>query len=260
MKVICDRGALLEAVNMVAAVVPTRTPTPALSCVKMVAKKHPGGGGELTLSGTDAETSITISVTHVDVQSPGQAAVPADKLRAIVSAEDGEPTLSIETDGDQVHIKGANAHFRVFGFPPADFPALPDLQATIAGEAGQAPKTIFTQSAGSLLELVGRTVFATARETSRYAINGVLMRRSGKDLEMVATDGRRLALSRAKVTGGGGSKDKETVSCIIPTRALGVLQKMARDPEETVRLVITDSRDLFRIRASRGRGQGQEGW
>ncbi|MFN7020992.1 MAG: DNA polymerase III subunit beta [Phycisphaerales bacterium] len=258
MKVICDRGVLLDAVNLVAAVVPTRTPTPALSCVKLVAKKHAGGGGELVLAGTDAETSLSITVTHVDVQTPGQCAIPGDKLRAIVSAEDGEPTLTIETDGDQVHIKGANAHFRVFGYPPGDFPALPDLQATLAGEGGMGTgaKSVFTQHAGALLDLVTRTVFATARETSRYAINGVLLKRDGKKLEMVATDGRRLAVSRTQVLGAGG-KEKESVSCIIPTKALGVFQKLARDPEENVRLVITDTRVFFAFEPREG-GRGKK--
>lgn len=243
MKVICDRGALLDAVNLVASVTPTRTPTPAFSCIKLTAKKG-AAGGELTLAGTDGESGLSITITHVDVQQPGMAAIPGDKLRAIVSAEDGEPTLTVETDGDQVHIKGQNAHFRVFGFPPADFPALPDMQQTLAGEGGASPKTVFTQSAGALLELVNRTVFATARETSRYAINGVLLKRDGKKLEMVATDGRRLALSRAQVSSAGG-KDKESVACIVPTKALGILQKLSRDPEETVRVVITDSRIFF---------------
>jgi DNA polymerase-3 subunit beta len=144
-----------------------------------------------------------------------------------------------------VHIKGQNAHFRVFGFPPADFPPLPDLQETLSGAAGPAPKSVFTQPAGSLLELVNRTSFATARETSRYAINGVLLKRDGKKLEMVATDGRRLAVGRAQVTGAGGGKDKDNVACIIPTKALGILSKLARDPEETVRVAITDSRIFF---------------
>lgn len=118
MKVICDRGALLDAVNLVASIVPARTPTPALSCIKFTARKT-ASGGEVIIAGTDAESSLSITITHVDVQQPGAAAIPADKLRAIVSAEDGEPTLTIETDGDQVHIRGQNAHFRVFGFPPA---------------------------------------------------------------------------------------------------------------------------------------------
>ncbi len=246
MKVICDRGALLDALNLVAGVVPSRSPSPQLSCVKLVATKTPAGA-ELSLAGTDAETSLQISLSQVDVAQPGQAAIPAEKLRQIVSAEEGEPTLAIEVDGDQCHIRGANAHFRIFGYPATDFPPIPDFAGTIAGGPGiEPPRTVFSHPAGLLLDVVARTVFATARETSRYAINGVLLRRDGKKLEMVATDGRRLALCKTTLIsqadkGSGG----EPVSCIVPTKALSLLVKLARDPDDLVRVAITESRIFF---------------
>lgn len=249
MKVICDRSALLDALNMVASVVPTRTPMPALSCVKLTATKgDKAGGGELTLAGTDNETSLQLSVTHVDVQQAGSGAIPADKLRQIVQAEDGEPTLTLEIEGDQCHIRGANAHFRVFCFPAADFPPLPDFNAAISGSGPDAAKTVFAQPAGQLADIIARTVFATARETSRYAINGVLLKRDGKKLEMVATDGRRLALCRATIPGsmgGAGGGKGEAVTCIIPTKALTTAQKLVRDGEESVRMAIGESRVFF---------------
>jgi DNA polymerase-3 subunit beta len=255
MKVICDRGALMDAVNSVAGVVPTRTPTPALSCVKLVARKV-GSAGELTLSGTDAETSLHLTLTQVDVQQAGEVAVPADKLRAIISAEDGEPTLTIETEGDQCHIRGTNAHFRVFAYPAKDFPAMPDFGAAVSGSGPDPAKAVFTQSAAGLMELVSRTVFATARETSRYAINGVLLKRNGKKLEMVATDGRRLALSRSELTGASAKGD--AVTCIIPTKALNIVMKLARDPEENVRMAISDTRIFFAFEPASPAGGSKE--
>lgn len=254
MKVICDRSALMDAVNNVASVVPARTPTPALSCVKLVARKV-GGVGELTLSGTDAETSLHLTLTQVDVQQPGEVAIPADKLRAIVSAEDGEPTLTIETEGDQCHIRGTNAHFRVFAYPAKDFPAMPDFAAASGGTGPDPAKAVFSQTAGGLMEIVSRTVFATARETSRYAINGVLLKRNGKKLEMVATDGRRLALSRCELT--GASAKGEAVTCIVPTKALNIMMKLARDPEENVRMAISDTRIFFAFEPA-GPGGGKD--
>ena len=243
MKVICDRGALMDAINLVAAVVPARTPTPALSCVKLVARKV-GGAGELTLSATDAETSLHIAVTHVDVAEPGQVAVPADKLRQIVSAEDNEPTLTLQLEGDQLHIKGTNAFFKVFAYPAADFPPLPDFAQSVSGSGPDAAKSVFSHTAGGMLDLIARTTFATARETSRYAINGVLLKRDGKKLEMVATDGRRLALSRSSLAGGKGEASA-SISCIIPTKALNIFSKLARDPAENVRVAVADSRIFF---------------
>jgi DNA polymerase-3 subunit beta len=104
-------------------------------------------------------------------------------------------------------------------------------------------KAVMTHPAGSLAQLVARTSFAVARENSRYAINGVLMKRDGKRLEMVATDGRRLALARAALS--GGDKDAKAVSCIIPTKALGVLQRLIASHDEPVQIAVTDAQILF---------------
>jgi len=243
MKVICDRGALLDAINLVSGAVAARTPRVQLTCVKLTASKA-NGAGDLTLSATDAEVALKLTLTQVDVQQPGEALIPADKLRQIVSAEDGDPTLTLEVENEVCHIRGADAHFKVFGYPPADFPPIPDFNTLATGDANTPKaKAMITHPAGSLSQLVARTLFATARENSRYAINGVLLKRDGKRLEMVATDGRRLALARAALT--GGEKDAKPVTCIIPTKALNMLQKLIQEHEEAVQIAITDNQILF---------------
>ncbi len=251
MKVICDRGALLGAVNLVGSVVAARTPKPELLCIKLAAKKvgSKGGAGLLTLSATDAEISIRLSIAQVDVHQEGETLVPADKIRQIVSAEEQEPTLTIESDGDVCHIKGQDAKFKVFCSPVANFPPIPEFPEK--GGAGSA----FSMNADTLRQLIERTAFSTARETSRYAINGVLMNRVGKKIEMVATDGRRLALARGSADGGAaGGEDSR--SCIIPTKALLLLSRTISDPEGTVRVAITDNQALFAISDSDTPGAG----
>ncbi|HYE63181.1 MAG TPA: DNA polymerase III subunit beta [Phycisphaerales bacterium] len=243
MKVICDRGALLDAINLVSGAVAARTPRVQLTCVKLTASKA-NGAGDLTLSATDAEVALKLTLTQVDVQQPGEALIPADKLRQIVSAEDGDPTLTLEVENEVCHIRGADAHFKVFGYPPADFPPIPDFGILSTGDANTPKaKAMITHPAGSLSQLVARTLFATARENSRYAINGVLLKRDGKRLEMVATDGRRLALARAALS--GGEKDSKPVTCIIPTKALNMLQKLIQEHDEAVQIAVTDNQILF---------------
>lgn len=243
MKVICDRAALLDAINLVSGAVAARTPRPQLTCVRLTATKQ-GSTGELTLAATDAEIALQLSLAKVDVIAPGETLIPADKLRQIVSAEDAEPTLTFETEGDAVHIRGNDAHFKVFGYPTADFPPIPDFAATVSGTGGQPKaKAVITHPAGSLGDLVAKTIFATARETSRYAINGVLLKRDGKRIEMVATDGRRLALARANLS--GTEKDAKPVSCIVPSKALNMLQRLIQEHDEPVQIAITDTQILF---------------
>ena len=240
MKVICERAALLEAVNQVSGVVASRSPRPQLTCIKIVASKS-GEGAELTLSGTDAEIALTVRIGRCDVAEEGSALVPADKLRQIISAEDNETTLTLETSAETTHIKGEDAHFTLHGFDPADFPVLADYKSIAEGSAaGPAAKSLFATAAGVLDSLVTRTLFAAARENSRYAINGVLMVREGKKLEMVATDGRRLAKSSVTINGAG-----EGSQCIIPSKALSMLQKLTSDDSEPVHVAITDNQAVF---------------
>lgn len=246
MKVICDRGALLDAINLVSGAVAGRTPRVQLTCIKVSADRR-DGVGELVLAATDAEISMRVRLSQVDVQETGETLIPADKLRAIVNAEDGEPTLTLDSEGEVCHIRGADAHFKIYGFPPTDFPPIPEFGDVVAGSA-ETPKAkgVFAYRAGALDTLVGRTLFATARENSRYAINGVLLKREGKKLEMVATDGRRMALCRSTVP-AGADKESKGVSCIIPTKALSQLQKLFRDPDEQVQVAITDNQVFFSL-------------
>jgi DNA polymerase III subunit beta len=244
MKVICDRGALLDAINLVSGVVAARTPRPQLQCVKLSARKV-GKAGDITLAATDAEVSLRLQTAQVDVQEPGDALIPADKLRQIVSAEEGDATLTIETEQEACHIRGQDARFKVYGYPPEEFPPIPDIVSVVEGRDGVKAKATFAHRAGSFSDMISRTLFATARETSRYAINGVLMKRDGKRLEMVATDGRRLALCRQTLT--GGDKDAPAISCIVPSKALALLQKLIDDPEGTIQVAITDSQILFAV-------------
>lgn len=239
MKVICDRSALLDAINTVSGVVAVRTPRQQLTCVRLDAERE-GDIGVLTLSGTDAEISLRLRLDRVTVEEPGSVLVPADKLRQIVSAEDADATLTLQGEGEACEILGADARFKILGYPPEEFPAIPDYASAASGA-----KATFEHAAGSLDALVARTIFAKARDNSRYAINGVLLRREGKKLELVATDGRRLALARSGLS--GGEKDAPTISCIIPPKALLTLQRLVEDPDEPVQIAVSDNQIFFNL-------------
>lgn len=235
MKLICDRSALLGAVNLVSGVVASHTPKPQLTCIHLSAQKA-DDGGRLILSGTDAEISIRLMRTQVEVHEDGEVLVPADRLRAIISAEDSDPTLTIEAIDDVCHIRGRDAKFKIFGYPAGDFPNIPEFPQD------DSAADVFTIGSDLLSRLIARTIFSTARENSRYAINGVLMHRKGKKVEMVATDGRRLALARGNADTPGSDEDSQ---CIIPTKALSLAGKIIDDPQGKVRIAITTNQILF---------------
>lgn len=228
MKVICDRSALAEGLTLVSGVVVSRTPKPVYACVKLVASKD-----GLRLYATDGEIGLELGIEQVNVEEPGEALVPADKLNQIVRASD-DSTLTIEVKEHTAHVRGQGAHFTIYGFDPKEFPQVRNF-----GEL----ESDCEIPAQRLQKLVARTLFATAAESSRYAINGVLFDRKGKKLRMVATDGRRLAVSRGDCQ---KSADGDT-SCIIPTKALNLVLRLIDDPDAPIRIAVDENQILFAV-------------
>lgn len=225
MKAICDRKVLLESLNTINGAIVARTPKPVLTCVKITAVND-----ALTLAATDLELTVRVTTPHVEIQEQGDALVPADKLRQIVS-ELTDPTLILETEKDLAHIRAQDSHYKMFVHSMDDFPPLPEFE----GEPD------FEIAAPELHKLISQTIFATARESSRYAINGVLVERDGKKLVMVATDGRRLAMAKGSCKQAKG----DNRSAIVPTKALKLILQMFQDGEQTVRVRIADNQIMF---------------
>jgi len=223
MKVICNRGALLEALMVAGNVVAARTPKPVLQCVKLSAKDD-----KLTISATDLEVAIRYSDNQVQIEKAGEILLPADKLRDIVR-ESVDDTLSVEVQGDQGVIKGNDSLFKIFTQNAADFPPVPDFE----GEAD------FQIAGGLLKQLIGQTLFAAAKESTRYAFNGVLVTTKGKKVNLVATDGRRLAQAKGDLA--SSKNDKEGVKAIVPAKALNLIDKLIDDPEEAVSFQVREN-------------------
>ncbi len=229
MKVICNRGALLEALTVAGNAVAARTPKLVLQCVKLTAADD-----RLTISATDLEVSIRYADAQVQIEEPGEALLPADKFRDIVR-ESVDDTLSISTEGDAAHIKGGDSHFKIFTQALSEFPPVPDFE----GEAD------FEVNAGHLKSLIGQTLFAAAKESTRYAFNGVLLVAKAKKLSLVSTDGRRLAMANGELHSFQKAESKEGVKAIIPSKALQLVDKLIDDPEEAVGFQLRENQVIF---------------
>ncbi len=227
MKVICNRGALLEAISVAGNVVATRTPKPVLQCLKLTAADN-----SLTVAATDLEVAIRYSDNQVQIDQPGEALLPADKLRDIVR-ESVDDTLAIEVTAENASIRGQDSHFKIFTQNVKDFPPVPDF----AGEAD------FTLSAGHLKQLIGQTLFAAAKESTRYAFNGVLMVAKGKKINLISTDGRRLAQANGDLV--SDKLPKDGAKAIIPAKALNLIDKLIDDPEEAVSFQVRENQVIF---------------
>ncbi|MGF1634101.1 MAG: DNA polymerase III subunit beta [Phycisphaerae bacterium] len=225
MKVICNRAALLEAIQIAGNVSSQRTPKPVLQCVKLDATAD-----RLTLSATDLEVAIRFSDAQVQVEQEGSTLLPADKLRDIIR-ESLDDTLSIELTGEQATIRGQDSFFKLYTQNPADFPPVPEFE----GEAD------FEMPGGQLKQLIGQTLFAVAKEGTRYAFNGVLLVQGKDQVKLVATDGRRLAQATGDVAGLKPGKP----NAIIPAKCLTLVDRLISDPDATVHVQTRENQIIF---------------
>ncbi len=226
MKCTCDRSALHEALSATAAVTLSRTPKPILQCVRVAAANE-----ILTLTAYDQEVGLRYRVREVEVTSEGETLVNSDRLVAIVR-ESHDETLAFELADGLLHIRGADSHFQIVGQDVREFPPVPDME----GEPD------FSVKMGELRSAAEKTLFAAARENTRYAINGVLWQKEGKRLRLVSTDGRRLALSGAALKQSGDGE----ISAIVPSKALGLLSRLHFNADEKVEVRVSANQIIMR--------------
>ena len=123
MKVQLNRQELVEAIGAVGNIAPTRTPKDILKCVLVDARPD-----HCLLSATDLEVGIRYTVSQVEVDTPGQVVLPADKLSQIIRELQDE-VVELESDDSVCHVRGQGAHFQIYTQDPADFPPVSEFQS-----------------------------------------------------------------------------------------------------------------------------------
>ncbi len=214
MKVTVASSALQEALSLCAGAAATRTPKVALQGVLITALKD-----SLLLMATDLEHGIRYNLTEVEVESEGEALVPVSKITQIVR-ESRDETIELELENNVLHIRGSDSQFRVYVADPREFPPVPNLEG---------PADFEVQ--GTLVrKLIDRTLFAAAKESTRYAIDGLLWEKTGDRLRIVATDGRRLAVAGGALENAHGPDGK----VIVPSKAVSLLSRVTLDGDQRV--------------------------
>ncbi|MDD5326634.1 MAG: DNA polymerase III subunit beta [Phycisphaerae bacterium] len=228
MKLKFNRAALAEALGILTSVVPSRTPKPILRCVQIVADKK-----GVHICATDLEVGINYLVSEVQVEEAGEVIVPADRLTAIVR-ESVDEVLLLQAEAGACKVEGADSHFTIYGQEPGQYPAVPGFE-------GQADIEI---ALGNLQAGIRQCLFATAKESTRYALNGVLWEIKGKKLSLVATDGRRLARCKVSLASTPSEQVAKT-KIIVPAKTMALLDRIGDGDKDVVAVKLVDNRILF---------------
>ena len=216
----------IEALSAVANIVPARTPLPIIGNLLLAAESD-----ELALSATDLDLSVTIRV-KAKVESEGRVTLPARKLSDMIRALPPSP-VRVKGQAEHVTVDCENSQFRIHGLPAEDFPTFPSLAFDDGLEV----------PAGTIERLAAHTSFAASSEDTRPILNGVLWEILDDRMQMVATNGHRLARYGVPTSGGGAKKPARDV--IVPPKALAQIGRIFA-PDDQLSVAMDDKQIGFR--------------
>lgn len=199
MKFTINRKQFSEQVSLAARVAPTKTPRPILMSLKLTAQE-----GLVSLEANNVDIGMRLNMPCKDVESAGATLVPAHKFSEALRTLVCEDVL-IETTKSGVLLSGGRGRVTLHTANVDEFPALQPLENASEWSVHLSPFC-------TALKRVG---FAAASAATRYATNSVLLEIGKKRLNVVATDGCRLAATAIDVEANGKAK-----SALFPESAL----------------------------------------
>lgn len=138
-------------------------------------------GDKLKLSATNLEIGVIKRVKAENILEEGSITVPARTLHEIVSSL-SDDELDIESSGEQVKITTKNFSGTINGISAQEFPPIPL----------SSDKSVLVKN-HNFSKHLPQITFAAAVDEGRPVLTGILTEIKDKKLELVATDGFRLA-------------------------------------------------------------------
>jgi len=227
MKFSCEKALLQSAIATAGRAVAAKSSIPALEGILLECLEN-----GLRLTGYDLSTGITTAV-EAGVREEGSLVLSARLFGEIVRRLPDD-TLTVESEGNNVHIVCGPTSFDIVGSDPREFPELP------AVDVGNG--LVMTQS--RMRDMIARVIFAVSDNESRPIHTGALFEVEGDQLTLVAVDGYRLAVRREPVTGTCGS---HAFSFVVPAAALNEVVRICADSDDTVSITQGDRHVSFEI-------------
>jgi DNA polymerase-3 subunit beta len=242
MKLTVDRNELWQGIDTVLDVVPSKPALPVLANILLEAD-----GENLSLAATDLDLSIRTEIPAA-IEKKGRITVPARTL-AEIAREWPDAELSIEVLDDRLKLSGrlgeadsSEGAYSLSGMAADEFPNMPTSLEGVG-------LTLRDDEAGSsiLVDMINKTAFAVSRDDTRPVLNGVLWRIDSQGMQMVATDGSRLACYKLAIDLQDQVKGDEESSVIVPPQALSQIVKLLGGQGGPLKITLGETQVLFEM-------------
>lgn len=224
MNISCERENLLKALQKSQGIISTKSSLPILSNIHLKTRND----HQLCLTTTNLEISLEC-VIDVNIIDKGEAIVPNKNLFDIVK-ESSSNHISINSTQNELNISCGRSNYKLNRVLEEDLPIFPEINK----------RNNFTLSSSTLKEMIKNVIFAVSLDTSRYILNGVYLSINEKDIEMVATDGYRLAIIKRKL-----DSTTSNINVIIPSRTLQELFRIIDYNDKKIEIFVEEHQITF---------------
>ncbi|MDG1242362.1 MAG: DNA polymerase III subunit beta [Opitutae bacterium] len=207
-------------------VVGARATMPILSNVLIEAEE-----GHISLTTTNLDLGIRCRI-KADVSEPGGLTLPVRKLATIIR-ELPQNEIFVETsENNQAKITSGGSNFKIMGISTEEFPPLPSFEN----------RHVFELSQTEIVSMLKSVSYGQSSDENRYILNGVYFNFADEKLTLVATDGRRLALTALDTE----ISEDNAGSLILPAKTVAELERLMGKGDK-VKIAFNDRQAAFEI-------------
>ena len=187
--------------------------------------------GHISLTTTNLDLGIRCRI-KADVSEPGGITLPVRKLATIIR-ELPQNEIFLETgDNNQAKITSGGSLFKIMGISTEEFPPLPSFEN----------RNVFELSQAEIVNMLKSVSYGQSNDENRYILNGVYFNFADEKLTLVATDGRRLALTALDTE----ISEDNAGSLILPAKTVAELERLMGKGEK-VKIAFNDRQAAFEI-------------
>jgi len=216
MKVRCNGLDLSEGVLAISKAIPSKTTSPILEGIKIVAEDN-----TLILSATDLELFIEKKI-RAEVIVEGEAVIPG-RLFVEYVKHLTEEEIELTLNEGRLNINYGENNGTIACLNSLEFPNMKKIESN--------EYIIVKQN--NLKTLINKSIISVALDDSRPILKGVLFEIEDDNVNAVALDGFRLAVINKPI-----EKTTARLSAVIPARSLFEIAKLLDDSDDTVKIFI----------------------
>ncbi len=224
-----DREVLLENLNVISRGLPSKSPMPILTGIKLDVTNT---DLYMTSSNTDISVETFVSDASLKVIKPGKTVVPGRFFIDIVRKINSKQINLCLIDDKILEIKADRGEYKLHIMDPLDYPNIDFVSL----------ENPLSLPAEQVKNLIKQTSFATATSEKKPILTGVHLTLDGTKLTATATDSFRLSQSILEI------ENYRPFSITIPNKSLDELAKAIDNFNEAITLYFSSNKLLVKFK------------